>query len=93
MNPFISRPMYMLLYCPPRQRRLSGFHEVFSLPWTAIDALIGLKAGLREKRFISSAETNATSPRKTDYPRGGESPLKYTREPNYDDYSYQSEYD
>jgi hypothetical protein len=66
----------MLSYCPPQQRRLSGFHGCFSQPWTAIDALIGLKAGLREKRFISSAETNATSQRKADYPRGGASPIK-----------------
>jgi hypothetical protein len=40
---------------------LSGFHEGFSQPWTAIIAPIRLKAELREKRFISSAETNATS--------------------------------
>jgi len=76
MNPFKSRPSYILSYCPPQQRRLSGFHGCFSQPWTAIDALIGLKAGLREKRFISSAETNATSQRKADYPRGGASPLE-----------------
>jgi hypothetical protein len=50
-----------MLLCPPRQRRLSGFHGGFSQPWTAIVAPIGLKAELREKRFISSAEMDATS--------------------------------
>jgi hypothetical protein len=62
MNPFKSNHSNIPFQClPPQQLKLSGFHEVFSQPWTAIDALIGLKAGLREKRFISSAETNATS--------------------------------
>ncbi len=67
---FKSRPTYLLLYCPPRQRRLSGFHGGFSQPWTAIGAPTGLIAEWRVKRFISSAETNATLSRKADFPGG-----------------------
>ncbi len=84
MHPFKSRPRYMLLYCPPRQRRLSGFHGCFSQPWTAIDAATGLIAEWRVKRFISSAETNATSQRKADYPRGAHHRLKLTSTPTKD---------